>query len=491
MGATALFLAFAVALVDQAPQMELSEEVLDLGKLGRGETTSAVLEIRSVGDAALEVYRVGVECRCAELDLRKNGIAIEISRRNQGRVNLRLEPGESAELRLTVDTTDWSTGVSEYDCMLFHNAGGGPQRVQFRFEVDEDIEPRAPVDGDAPPRLFADPPLHDFGTVFHGERSRAEFHLANAGANELVLFSIRAQCKCLRLELIADGETLGHDALMERGRSGEVLRLAAGGAATLRVEMDSRELDPATLGPSFRKGVRLRGNDPRRPELTLDLRAVVVPSLQVVPSRLRLEGVRKGEVVEAEVRVHSERLQNYRLDAIRSTAPQILDAGIEQVESGERPVYSLRVRFVATAVGSVQEALLLELTHSEITDWVLPVYAEVVPAVEFRSESSALEGRIDFGKMAAGTRVEAVLDVRNHEAQIPYRLERATLEGRFEDGDVSAEIEEIESGQHYRVRVFVEPRFTQRFLQGRLRLHAQHPDLPVHEVSLRGFRVDR
>ena len=92
----------------EAPKLQVEETHVKLGSIFKGDTTTHLFKLKNVGSAALNISRIKSHCRCATSVLLLGSTPEEIKPDQKGAFSAdslpSLAPGETAELRLTLDT---------------------------------------------------------------------------------------------------------------------------------------------------------------------------------------------------------------------------------------------------------------------------------------------------------------------------------------------------------------------------------------------------
>ena len=102
------------------PRILVSEEEWDFGKVIQGEKPTHVFIVKNGGEGDLIIEGVKESCACIEVSISTT----------------RLQPGESAELKVTYDTTDYA-GKDEKHVHIYSNDPQEPdKKINLYVEID-------------------------------------------------------------------------------------------------------------------------------------------------------------------------------------------------------------------------------------------------------------------------------------------------------------------------------------------------------------------
>jgi hypothetical protein len=103
------------------PRILVSEEEWDFGKVIQGEKPTHIFIVENRGEGDLIIERVKESCACIETSISTT----------------RIQPGESAELKVTYDTTDY-LGKDEKHIHIYSNDSQVPEkRINLYVEIEE------------------------------------------------------------------------------------------------------------------------------------------------------------------------------------------------------------------------------------------------------------------------------------------------------------------------------------------------------------------
>jgi hypothetical protein len=103
------------------PRISVSEEEWDFGKVTQGEKPTHIFIVKNRGEGDLIIERVKESCACIETSISTT----------------RIQPGESAELKVSYDTTDY-VGKDEKHIHIYSNDPQVPEkRINLYVEIEE------------------------------------------------------------------------------------------------------------------------------------------------------------------------------------------------------------------------------------------------------------------------------------------------------------------------------------------------------------------
>ena len=103
------------------PRILVSEEEWDFGKVTQGEKPTHIFIVKNGGEGDLIIEGVKESCACIEVSISTT----------------RIQPGESAELKVSYDTTDY-LGKDEKHIHIYSNDPQVPdKRINLYVEIEE------------------------------------------------------------------------------------------------------------------------------------------------------------------------------------------------------------------------------------------------------------------------------------------------------------------------------------------------------------------
>jgi len=512
----------------KGPRAKFSADSLDFGKVLVGTSPARELVIENVGDAPLEVRRVGVTCECATLRLstptRPN---VPIATDDEGRVALTLPPGDRATLKLTIDTSKLAAGPFEKRLLVVcSDPKNGALSLPFKLQIELPVAPKTtaadvdehghaphehdsmgasktpivsketpaapPIDPAVAPRLEVDSYKVDFKTVYRGENLKHTFKLRNSGHSDLTVNEIRNSCACAASRLRIDGRTIEEKELKESKRLGV---LAPGEEAELDVELKTAVAPTPGKDAPLSKPVRIYTNDPARAVTVLTLEATMISPFTVEPERFDFGVLRKGAGATLSATLRSDQLGDFTVTQATSPNPELMQVRFEPIAATTAAERAFRIDVEVSAaapLGSFASHVELALSHDRVKAIVIPVHLNIEPNVFITDNRPDKVELLDFEVMSLGHAKTIELTIENGDRSIPYVLKDVAIGScRPSPNGFAVEMVEVEKGMKYTVKLTAPPEIgAAKYFQGDLVLNAEHPDLPLRKVRFRGWYKD-
>lgn len=142
----------------------------------------------------------------------------------------------------------------------------------------------APAIGQDGPILSFTKDVHDFGNINKGEKVTHEFEFKNTGKSDLTISDVKPSCGCTT--------ATPEKATYKPGESGKI-----------PVTFDS-----GRFSGEFSKTITVTSNDEANPKIQLKIMGKIMQDINIDPARLTLVNVKRGETVEKEIMVSTDRL---------------------------------------------------------------------------------------------------------------------------------------------------------------------------------------
>jgi hypothetical protein len=302
---------------------------------------------------------------------------------------------------------------------------------------------------------------HDFGPIFVDEEVEYSFEIHNRGLEELHVYDVHSSCGCAVLSLSND-------------------RLAPDQSAQLRVLVTARQSEG-----QLDKSIQLRCNDPQRSEVRLRFRAFVEPLYLLEPEVLDLGEVLRGTQASASVEV---RVREGALPRVLEV-PDLESLAVECPEGGAGDSFSARITLTAPdRVGPFLQHASLRTDHPR-QPWVrIPVRAAILGEVYLQPNE------VNFGEIVRSKGAECEVFLRVHELARSQQVEAVHLvtnldrEGRSDL--LRSEIETVEEGRLYRLRLRLLPDAPGAALFGRMEVQVAGEAQPLRSVAVKGVFRD-
>lgn len=310
------------------------------------------------------------------------------------------------------------------------------------------------------PKAVAVEPIKDMGTVPKGEKIIHDFQIRNDGDAPLEITNVRPACGCTVAE---------YDKVIAPGKTGKV----------------HAEIDTVTFNGAIAKGVSVFTNDPATPEMELTVRAKVEPYIAVKPGYARYITV-QGEPQEGTIAqtIWVPDGSNMEITKVDSPWP-FLDVKYREAKPEERVTdptakgkqWRIEMTLSNNAkVGALSDYVTVHTNHPKQKVVQIPVSGFVRPVVAATPQS------MDFGQVDLKEPKKRSLNVRNFATE-PIKVTgvEQTVKG------VEAQVEPLEDGREYQVRITLTPAMPKGPFNGKLMIKTDSPKAPTIEVDLKGI----
>ena len=313
----------------------------------------------------------------------------------------------------------------------------------------------APASGQSP-RAVAVDPVFDAGTVVRGAEIEHTFAIKNEGKGALVIREVDPSCGCTVTRFdknIAPGE---------RGRVHAVI-------------------DTKTFSGPIAKSVTVYTNDKKTPEIRLVIKADVRPLVQAKPVYARFLTVVGADREPSEHLIWSTQGPALEVEKVVSPYP-FLKAGFEAASEDERDSQGGERQWKLTLelgdaapVGPLADFVEVHTNHPEMKVFKLPVSGYVRPVL------AVTPRRADFGRRDLEEPYQTSLELRNlGDAAVAITSIASDVPG------LESEIEEVEEGKIFMVRLTLTPGMSKGAFEGKLEIETTSARQPKVEVDLRG-----
>ncbi len=203
------------------------------------------------------------------------------------------------------------------------------------------------------PKISVSETIYDFGQVYEDRQLTHTFVVRNTGTAPLAIANVDPDCACT---------VASYDRLIAPGSEGKI---------TLSIK-------PYTVMRQFLKEAKVTTDDPARRELTLTLKGVVQPIIEIQPSHIiRLRGSLNNDI-QGQVRFISHLPGPWEIKAFQTNIPDRIEVHIRVEEPGR--VYVLEVRNKWREAGHYAGKIDLLTTSEKRPRLLVRVFADLYPA---------------------------------------------------------------------------------------------------------------
>ena len=300
-----------------------------------------------------------------------------------------------------------------------------------------------------PPRIAVEPATVDFGTVEAGTPLTHLFSLHNAGGSDLRIDNVKSPCGCTTVMR-------------------PVGAIPPGGAASLQAKCEpTRALGPRMLT------VTVYSNDPAQPMTALSLTSNVTADVAADPPEVYVGRVHRGERLDVPLRIVTGRGRPPVGLRLSNPDGAVLHASMPGPTPGESDrAVGLAIRSTAP-LGRFAETVRVDTNNTRYPT----VSAQVTGIVD--GDLTPAPRELRFGAVARGEAAFREVLLRNH-GETPARVVGAVVWPQI----ARAQIQTVEDGREYRVRVSLYGSLSAGRAQANLKVQTNRPEQPEILVPL-------
>ncbi len=307
------------------------------------------------------------------------------------------------------------------------------------------------------PKLVVEKKVIDLGEVPQGVVKDVEFELRNEGSAPLRVKSVRPTCGCTVAEF--DKE------------------IPVDGTGSVRAKLDTTGFKGA-----ISKSILVMTDDPSVPTMTLAIKAVVQPYIDVMPrSLVRFNALQKEKAEQKVVLVGTERSGAFTVTGVE-TESDAFDVSFRALGDGERiegksdTQYEIIIRLTEEApVGPISSVVKVMTTAPQAKVVEIKVFGVL------RALLRVTPPELQFGAVEAVQAPGRNLIIVNNRPGTSVEITEASID----DPAFSTEIVAVEKGKRYQVTVSVKRDASVGVKNATLVLKTTDPDTPELKVPIR------
>jgi hypothetical protein len=314
------------------------------------------------------------------------------------------------------------------------------------------------VDAADGPKLVVAEKIRDMGTVAQGEVLNVDFELVNEGDETLVIKAVRPTCGCT----VADFDR----------------EIAPGKTGYVKAKLETRDFS----GP-ISKSILIMTNDAQDPTLTVVIKTVVHPYVEILPRALvRFNAVQHEPMNQKIIVVAGEEEKDFAVTGVKSSVPYLV-ATVSPLpkdqllagKSAQQYVISLSMKDDAP-IGPVNAVLNVETNHPKAKTVPVKVFGVV------RSLLHVTPSQVQFGSVSAKKKPSRnIIVVNNRAGGVLVEVTGAQVD----DPAFETEVVTIEDGRRYQITVTVKPDASPGPRDAMLTLNTSDTQFPTLEVPVR------
>jgi hypothetical protein len=308
------------------------------------------------------------------------------------------------------------------------------------------------------PKMVVVEKIKDMGTVAQGEVLDVDFELVNEGDETLEIKAVRPTCGCTVAE---------YDREIAPGKTGYI-----------RSKLETQDFS----GP-ISKSILIMTNDPQDPTMTVVIKTVVHPYVEVLPRALvRFNAVQHEPMNQKVTVVAGEEEKDFKVTGVKSSVPFLM-ASVrpltkDQLLAGKSAQqYEIALSMKDDApIGPVNAVLEVETNHPKAKTVPVKVFGVV------RSLLHVTPSQVQFGPVSAKKKPgRNVIFVNNRSGGAAVEVTSAEVN----DPAFEAEVVTIEDGRRYQITVTVKPDASPGPRDAMLTLNTSDRQFPALEVPVR------
>ena len=308
------------------------------------------------------------------------------------------------------------------------------------------------------PKLMVPEKIMDMGMVAQGATLSVDFEIANEGDETLEIKAVRPTCGCTVAEY--DRE------------------IAPGSKGYVKAKLETRDFS----GP-ISKSILIMTNDPQDPTLTVVIKTVVHPYVEILPRALvRFNAVQHEPMKQKITVVAAQDEKDFEVTGVKSSVPYLV-ASVrpltkDQLLAGKsEQQYEISLSMKDDApIGPVNAVLDVETNHPKAKKVPVKVFGVV------RSLLHVTPSQVQFGSVAAKKQPgRNVIVVNNRSGGVEVKV----TDAQVNDPAFDAEVVTIEDGRRYQITVTVKPDASPGPRDAVLTLNTTDTQFPALEVPVR------
>lgn len=311
--------------------------------------------------------------------------------------------------------------------------------------------------GQNPPQLVVDQKVIDLGEIPQGVVKDVTFTLRNEGGSVLTIRSVRPSCGCT----VAD-----FDKEIQPGGTGEV----------------RAKLDTSNFKTAISKSIHVMSDDPVNPTMTLVIKAVVEPVIDVLPRALvRFNALQKEKSVQKVVLAGTKLSGPFEVtgvttdnDALKVSYKKLGEG--EGIEGKSGTQYEVTISLADDApVGPISSVVTVHTTVEAAKDVEIKVFGVL------RALLQVTPPEVQFGAVEAARTPGRNVVIVNNRPNTEVDLTNATID----DPAFTAKIVRQEPGKRYEVTVSVKADAKPGVKDATLVLKTTDPDFPELKIPVK------
>ncbi len=322
----------------------------------------------------------------------------------------------------------------------------------IHFALSAQIGPKARVEGEL---------VADKGDIPKGATVEHTFIIKNEGDRELVIYDVRPSCGCT---------VTSYTKVIPPQGTGEIKAI---------VETKAFE------GP-ISKSITVLTNDKSNPQITLKIKARVVPVVTVLPGWARFASVKGEPVNSSKQLLWSESYPPFKVLSIENEAPDKLKATFRKARDTEKDPtgpanqWVVEIKLLENAPeGPIATYVHVITNHPEQSKVTIPVSGIIKPLI------SIVPSKVDFGETSRSEhRIGSIFVINNSQKPIEVVGASTNIEG------IDVEIKPLEEGKKYSLIFKLDGQKVKKSLNGELTILTTSSKIKEVRIPITGKIID-
>ena len=304
-------------------------------------------------------------------------------------------------------------------------------------------------------KVVVEEKLIDAGTVAQGEVIDAVFTLSNEGTASLEVKSVRPTCGCTVVKF---------DNQIPPGTTGTI----------------SAKVDTSNFNGPISKSMLVATNDPNIPSLSLVIKALVRPYVEVLPRPLVRFNAVQGERTEQKLTVVSAEADGLVVSKVETSLSfletEIRKLGKDELIQGKpEPQYEVTLRLSEDApAGPVSARAMIHTSNPKAPKVPVRIFGVV------RALLHVTPSQVQFGAIEAKTKAGRNVIIVNNRPGAQVKVTGAAID----DEAFATEVYTIEEGKRYQVTVSVDPEAKPGTRSANMTISTDDPQFPELKVPV-------
>lgn len=331
------------------------------------------------------------------------------------------------------------------------------------------------------PLIYSEAPEVNFGDIIQGETRDHTFVIGNQGKQDLVIKSVNPTCGCTVAQVKTPAGQIINPKQIPPGQDITVLK--PGETADVTAEFNSRGQPLKQLT----KHIMVISSDDSQPAFKLTMSMRISSGVNFEPYPIQFGEMAPG--IKKTVRTLAKLVQfpDLKIESI-TEKPEHMEITWEPATAPDgTPAIAFDVSVLPSApIGYSGGTIRLKTDNQRLPELQVQYYANVLSAIVFDTGNKINKERIDFEIIPFGKAASRTVEIQNGAVDSSYVVDSIEIDSVHKDL-ITASLEEVKSGKHYRVTLTTDPGLDARFFRGVLKINAKSSELPLKQIPFHGW----